>query len=270
MSGPHGGLGDLFEAAGKHSGEHRVLVVLGVAGLAVALILAAFFVGRGVAESSGHEVAPVAAHGSDADTLAEAAVGGDPGNGPGAAAPGTPAAATPSASAAAPNGRLLGRPFRGPVRPAAVSGVHASCKAEASVDAGGNPVRYPADNTLDGAATTAWRCPGDGSGVTLTFHLQRPQRIAQVGLVPGYAKTDPYSGVDRYAENRRIARVRWSFDGGTWTEQTFRTGRWTRSLQTLRTPPVRTRRVTLTIQDSVSARRNTVAVSTAHLAVAGG
>jgi hypothetical protein len=100
MSGPHGGLGDLFEAAGKHSGEHRALVVLGVAGLSLALILAAFFVGRGLAESGEPAVAPVAAGGSDADTLAEAAVG-DPRGGSDGGGTGTPAPAGPSATAAA-------------------------------------------------------------------------------------------------------------------------------------------------------------------------
>ncbi|MDQ4085942.1 MAG: discoidin domain-containing protein, partial [Actinomycetota bacterium] len=190
--------------------------------------------------------------------------------------PATRSAASPrptrsaTAPATAPNGRLVGRSYSGPVRPAAVRGAHASCRAEPSVDSGGNPVRYPADNMLDGVAGTAWRCPGDGRGVILTFHLQRPQRIAQVGLVPGYAKTDAFSGADRYAENRRVARVRWSFDGRAWAEQTFRTGPRTRDLQTVRIPPVRARRVTVTIRDSVPARRNTVAVSSAHLAVPAG
>jgi hypothetical protein len=271
MSGDHGsgGLDDLFEVAGEHSGEHRALIVLGVAGLALALILAAFFVGRGFAQSGEQAgAAPATGGGGGSDTLAEAAVGGEP-RASTRHDPGRAPSATPSSTSAgaAPDGRLLGRPFHGPVTPATVLGAHASCRAEPSVDSAGSRVRYPASNMLDGTHSTAWRCAGTGRGVTLTFNLPQPRRIAQVGLVPGYAKTDAFSGADRYAQNRRIARVRWAFDGGEWVEQAFRTRPGYRDLQTMRIPAVRTRRVTVTIEQSVPGRRdNTVAVSAVRLA----
>lgn len=78
MSGNYGpgGLDDLFEAAGKRSGEHRAMIVLAVLGLAVAMILAAFFVGRGFAEradEASETVVPSPPGG--VTSLAEAALG---------------------------------------------------------------------------------------------------------------------------------------------------------------------------------------------------
>lgn len=269
MSAPHGsgGLDDLYEAAGKRSGEHRTLIVLGVVGLALTLILAAFVVGRGFAERAEQAAEPAPPQGSDADSLADAAVGGGlrPGEARSPRASASPSRAVARGSRAS-NGRLLGEPFEGPLRPVAPSGAAASCRARSSVDSGGNRVSYFFRHVLDDAASTAWRCAGNGRGVTLTLRLQRSRRIAEVGLVPGYAKTDPFNGVDRYAENRRIAKVRWSFDGVTWVEQKFDTQPGTRRLQTLRVPPVKARNVTVTIQRSVPAKRNTVAVSTVRLA----
>jgi len=259
MSGPDrpGLLADLFEAADEHPRERRVLVVLGVVGVSVALVLGAFFVGRVLAgEDATAEDATAAG-----DASGEATDGGN-GGGDGGQAGSAGSAAHASTTA---GGRLTGPAYRGPVDPVPVGATHAGCRAPSGVDSAGNRVTYPARNMLDGAASTAWRCVGDGRGVTLTFSLPRPRRIAQVGLVPGYAKTDPYSGADRYAENRRISRVRWSFGGGAWVEQTFRTGRFDRAMQTMRIPPVRTRRVTVTIEDSVPGSRNTVAVSTVNL-----
>jgi hypothetical protein len=271
MSGPQrsGGLDDLFRAAGNRSGEHRALIVLGVAGLALALILAAFFVGRGFAQSSDlaeDEVAPPP-QGSQGKDLAEAALGTrlGPGGEP-VQNPARPAQQTGSTAQTAPNGRLLGTPWRGAVVPAGVQGARASCRSEPSVDAGGNRVAYPANHMLDSDPGTAWRCDGPGRGVTLAFNLAQRRTVAAVGLVPGYAKTDAFSGVDRYAENRRITRVRWTFDGGAWVEQTLDTAASNRSLQMLRVPPVPSKRVTLTIEDSAEGRRNTVAVSTVRLA----
>ena len=271
MSGPHGyhGLDDLFEAAGEHQREHRALILLGVIGLALALVLAAFFVGRGVADSVERDAGTVECRCELVlpidESLADAAVGGGD---PSASARPTeaPTRAASASSGTAPNGRLVGRPYRGAVAPAGVAGAAASCRAEPSVDAGGNRVSYPPANMLDAAMSTAWRCEGDGRGVTLSFRLGGRERIAEVGLVPGYAKTDPFSGVDRYAENRRISRVRWSFSGGEWVDQTFDTSATNRGMQTLRIPPVTTSRVMVSIQQSSQARRSTVAVSGVRLA----
>ena len=75
-------------------------------------------------------------------------------------------------------------------------------------------------------------------GQTLTLTLAEPAEIGEVGLVPGYAKTDPRSGADRYAENNRITRVRWTFSDGSSVVQELDGSATNRSLQSIRIPPV--------------------------------
>jgi hypothetical protein len=53
-------------------------------------------------------------------------------------------------------------------------------------------------------AWTAWRCDRDGTRLTLT--LAEDTEISRVSVVPGFAKTDPYAGTDRYAQGRRVRR----------------------------------------------------------------
>ncbi len=74
---------------------------------------------------------------------------------------------------------------------------------------------------LDGDPSTAWRVEGSGLGAAVGIRLPAPARITQVGLIPGYAKIDPASGTDRFAENRRIRAVRWHFSDGTVIGQRF-------------------------------------------------
>jgi hypothetical protein len=151
--------------------------------------------------------------------------------------------------------------YEGRVTSAAIGGASASCQAPSSVDAGGNPVRYPPRNMFDGDMSTAWRCNGNGIGQTVTLTLPSRTRIGQVGLVPGYAKTDPRNGADRYAENNRVTRVRWSFPDGTTYVQSLDGSPDNRSLQTRRIPVVAAGEVTLEVLDSVRGPRNTVAIS---------
>jgi hypothetical protein len=91
----------------------------------------------------------------------------------------------------------------------------ASATAPDSVDDAGNPVDYDPANVLDGDPSTAWRVKGNGEGEMVAIELPAPARITRVGLIPGYAKTDPTTGKNRFAENRRIREVRWHFDDGT-------------------------------------------------------
>ncbi|MEO9324696.1 hypothetical protein ABFT23_14475 [Nocardioides sp. C4-1] len=86
-------------------------------------------------------------------------------------------------------------------------------------DVRGNPVRYDADNMLDGRPDTAWRMPGDGTGATITFTFPSPTRLTSVGLLNGYAKRDP--GYDGYLANRRITAVEWIFSDGTRVSQSL-------------------------------------------------
>lgn len=85
--------------------------------------------------------------------------------------------------------------------------------APASVDEHGNPVSFTAGNMADADPRTSWRMPGDGSGSVVTFTFDETVTVSEVGLVNGYAKTDPPH--DWYAGNRRIQRVTWVFDDGT-------------------------------------------------------
>ncbi|MEZ0581007.1 hypothetical protein [Nocardioides sp. MH1] len=89
--------------------------------------------------------------------------------------------------------------------------------APASVDTDGTRVTFDAGNMLDDDPRTCWRTPGDATGATLTFTFDEPVTLSEVGLVNGYAKTDPPH--DWYHGNRRITDVVWTFDDGTEVEQ---------------------------------------------------
>lgn len=129
--------------------------------------------------------------------------------------------------------------------------VTATCVLPPSKDSFGTQVDYDVRNVVDGRADTAWRCPGDGVGQELHVDLGRWTTVRTVSLLPGYAKTDPVDLTDRYAQNRRIAAVRYTFDGGATVEQRFDTSVANRSPQTLTVPAVQTRHLTITILDSV-------------------
>ncbi len=151
--------------------------------------------------------------------------------------------------------------YQGATDQATVGGASASCEAPASVDGAGNQIAYPPTNVYDGDMTTAWRCNGRGVGQSLTLTLAEAGRIGEVGLVPGYAKTDPRSGVDRYAENNRLTRVRWTFADGTSVVQRVDGAAANRSLQTMRIPLTDSDTVVLEVLASTPGPRNTMAIS---------
>lgn len=101
---------------------------------------------------------------------------------------------------------------------------------------------------LDGDPSTAWRMDGDGRGAVLTFTLDTSRPITTLGLINGYAKTDPVTGEDRYAQNRRILHVTWSVGGRT-IEQDLIDG--TRQVQAVTFPAVRSSTIRLRL-DAVS------------------
>lgn len=116
-----------------------------------------------------------------------------------------------------------------------------------AVDASGAPTSYEAANLLDGDPTTCWRMDGDGSGAVLDLVLGRPRTVSRVGLVNGYAKVDPVSGADRYAEERRITRVTWTV-GDQVVVQDLTDG--TRSAQTVAVRPTSTDHVSVRIEST--------------------
>jgi hypothetical protein len=152
-------------------------------------------------------------------------------------------------------------PSDGEVTPVAASVVEASCESGPSRDAAGQQVTYEPARSVDDDPETAWRCPGDGVGETLVLDLGGSVRVAEVALVPGYAKTDAADGSDRYAENRRITAVRWRFDDGSTVDQELDPDPTLRDLQTLRIPPRATQRLVLEIVSSSDGERDTIAVS---------
>lgn len=156
--------------------------------------------------------------------------------------------------------------YEGPVTVVGVGAASASCQSPPSVDEAGNPTRYPPRHAHDQDLTTAWRCDGDGSGEKLTLSLPKGTVVAEVGLVPGYAKTDPASGVDRYAENNRITKVRWVFGDGSAYVQEMSSAPGDRSMRTMRVPETETRKVVVEILDSVPGQRNTIAISEVRIA----
>lgn len=88
-----------------------------------------------------------------------------------------------------------------------------------SRDVDGNRTSFAASNLVDGDVETAWRAPGDVSGLRIRLQLAEPTTISEVGLVNGYAKTS--GGVDWYAGNRRVSEVVWLFPDGTKVRQTL-------------------------------------------------
>ena len=160
--------------------------------------------------------------------------------------------------------------YQGRVDSVPVTASTASCIAPASVDAAGNEVTYEPALAHDGDLTTAWRCPGSGTGESITLQLSQELQVAELGLVPGYAKTDPRSGADRYAENNRLTMVRWTFPDGTTIEQELDGSPDNRELQTIRIRPVLADEVVLEVLSSEPGRRNTIAVSEVVIGTPGG
>ncbi len=118
-----------------------------------------------------------------------------------------------------------------------------------AVDGASRPVGYAASNLLDGHPSTAWRADGDLTGQVLIFSFDRPREISRAGLVNGYAKVDPVTGADRYAQSRRITQVTWTIDGQQVVQQLHDHDH---EAQTATFPPVTTQSVTMRI-DAVTA-----------------
>lgn len=145
-------------------------------------------------------------------------------------------------------------PPSGPVSSGTIS-ASALCVSSTSNDAGGNRITYGPEQAVDGLPDTAWRCDGDGVGQQLEISFPELVTLAGIGMVPGYAKTDPYDGTDRYAQNRRISAVRYTFDDGSEVTQNLDTDASHRSPQLIALPGVSTGHVTITILSSVSGDR---------------
>jgi hypothetical protein len=268
------GLDTLLTASPTHVGDRRQPVGILIGAACTLVVVVAFSIGAVVSVGNGSQ-SPASGGATNAATLPEnlaAAALGKHSLGAGASttdsitSSGSPSPTDTHTENPPGGGELSGPAYAGALSPVDVVNASASCVASAGVDGGGNPVTYRAGNILDDDPSTAWRCDGDGRGVTLSLRLGAPTQIVAVGMIPGYAKTDPYDHIDRYAENRRVSKVRWTFGDGRWIEQTLSTDPQSRQLQTLRIPQVTSDRVTLEILDSVPGSRDTVAISAVQLA----
>ncbi|MCW2786452.1 MAG: hypothetical protein JWP74_2969 [Marmoricola sp.] len=186
-----------------------------------------------------------------------------PSNSPGAAS-GGPTYAGPSSPA--PHRNRTHRPApsgaaSGSFTPVTIDSAQATCTAPPGVDSAGHPVDYQVANAIDGKSDTAWRCDGSAIGETLTLTLPAGTSVTELGVIPGYAKTDPTSGTDRYAENNRITRIRWTLADGVVVTQNLNPDPTDRALQTIRTPATVTGTVTLQILKVAKGSRDTTAIS---------
>lgn len=247
------GQGEPTRAARKDRGGRPAWIVAAVlAAMAVLLVVAAYGVGRIFSAGVG-----------EVDTGTEQPDGVNLGNSSGSADPSPSESGKPSQGATSeqPDQNKKNKPYAGPVDSVEVGGSKASCRSDSSVDAAGRPVRYPSTNAHDGDLTTAWRCDGGGAGQTLRLRLPNRVVVGEVGLVPGYAKTDPANGVDRYAENNRLTKVRWRFPDGSTYVQTMNGDENDRSMRRMRIPRTTADSVVVEIVSSARGPRNTVAVS---------
>ena len=74
---------------------------------------------------------------------------------------------------------------------------------------------------IDGNVQTAWRTPGDGHAQWVTLIFDNPIEVVRIGLIPGYAKTDPQTGANRFVQDRIIKAVAYQIPGLADTIQTF-------------------------------------------------
>ena len=86
---------------------------------------------------------------------------------------------------------------------------------------------YVAINLIDGDMDTGWGASRtDGAGEAITVGFDRPVRLTEVGMTPGYTKVGPRSDADcedvfAYPYNRFIVEVRYTFDDGSVVDQRF-------------------------------------------------
>jgi serine/threonine-protein kinase len=87
--------------------------------------------------------------------------------------------------------------------------VTATHTAPSSTDGSGDVVSYLPKNVIDGDVESAWRAPGNGHGERITLVFNGPVSIVRVGLIPGYAKFDATTGVNRFDQDRIVTEVRY-------------------------------------------------------------
>lgn len=229
------------------------IVLLGAVGIAVLVVLGLFVLHRfgqrdPVADAPPRPTAASSASGRSTASTAPTRSG-------------TPSA-TPSVDLGTP-GRVQGSPYVGALDRLSPTGVTASCTDAPTQDSNGDTTYYDASQATDDRPRTAWRCAGPSVGERLTLRFDRPTSVAELSITNGWARRD--SGTDRYYQYRRVQKVRWSFDGNRFVEQSLDDRDPTP--QTLRIAATVTSSVIVEIEDTTTGRRNATPIS--ELAVAG-
>jgi hypothetical protein len=138
---------------------------------------------------------------------------------PAAPAPAATTAAPPATTAAPPPSARPTTTVAAPAGAVTPRETAASCQAPNSEEADGTPIVFAPGNVLDNNPATAWRCAASDANKSLTFTFDGPTHLTSVGLIGGYVKVDPLTGVDRFPQNHRVRQVRWTFDDGTTVTQ---------------------------------------------------
>lgn len=131
--------------------------------------------------------------------------------------------------------------------------VSASNSAPPNQDSSGSTVSYGPENATDGAEDTAWRVAGAGINQYMQLDFAGPVRVREILVLPGYAKTDPFDGTDRFKQNRRVSRVRLEFSDGSSVEAQFADAR---QLQLIPVNPVVTTSVRIVILETTAPAPN--------------
>ncbi len=126
-----------------------------------------------------------------------------------------PSARSPSPDEAPREDQPVVAPRPPPPALLAPSAVDATSVAPPGKDSRGQRITYEPEHLTDHNPSTAWRTPGNGLGQQLRLAFAGPVRVRRVGLIPGYAKIDPFDGTDRFMQNRIVRSVRYLFDDGT-------------------------------------------------------
>jgi serine/threonine protein kinase len=116
-----------------------------------------------------------------------------------------------------------------------------------SVDAGNNPITYVPENALDADPSTAWRVAGDGNQQWLEVRFGSPVTVAEIGIIPGYDKIDPYDNTDRFTQNRVVKSIQVEFSDGTKLTFTFA---YDRQMQYIPASGIRTNTIRITVLDT--------------------
>ena len=82
-------------------------------------------------------------------------------------------------------------------------------------------VRYRLANIVDDRPDTTWQVAGTGMGQWVKLQYEEPIKVSRVGLVPGYAKTDPCDETDRFYQMYVVREARIEFSNGSSVEATF-------------------------------------------------